>query len=561
MEEILALAPPTAELVVGEDVTQCCLVNAGVLLVRVSEWRLALWRDVWEAPSSEKVHNARFHEQSSLLKQLNARHEGLGRVKPFHSFLGGPAGPKVFPHVCVLPRHALNTNRGDLRRGAPAAPAPDDRCDFIFHACGVPHVFTDEGKCKSKSVALRAMLRSAGLEALAAFDDAAPGGVVPPPAVLREARADDLAHIASLVAENECLINLERDTRAGTAVLERIGVTLYKHADMGLIDLAVAVAARLAKPLGRALGVCLKLLVLSFEVADSVFAVTMMACHSFFRAVRRAVGTAASFVSDAVVSIWKNPAACLLAALAALAAAYFAHDRGVEIDARATATTVFGPLKAVASRLLAALRRTAGAARGLVTAALAPRPAYVYFKSWRFAMTVAVPHLVTSTVLRVLGVSKAPIIDSIGTASSKCVLLPVFVLSAANRMLVARVFVGLVQILVLPILLLYFWCALGVFLYEVHQRAQTLSELSDMRAGRAKATAETATVDALLERLEVPIRVVEARDCGICLAALAADDAIALPCGHQFHSGCCRDWIALKKDEACCPYCRVSLFS
>ena len=96
MEEILALAPPTAELVVGEDVTQCCLVNAGVLLVRVSEWSLALWRDVWEAPSSEKFHNARFHEQSSLLKQLNARHEGLGRVKPFHSFLGGPAEPKVF---------------------------------------------------------------------------------------------------------------------------------------------------------------------------------------------------------------------------------------------------------------------------------------------------------------------------------------------------------------------------------------------------------------------------------------------------------------------------------
>ena len=98
-------------------------------------------------------------------------------------------------------------------------------------------------------------------------------------------------------------------------------------------------------------------------------------------------------------------------------------------------------------------------------------------------------------------------------------------------------------------------------MYEVHQRAQTLSELSDMRAGRAKATAETATVDALLERLEVPIRVVEARDCGICLAALAADDAIALPCGHQFHNDCARDWVALKREEACCPYCRVNLFS
>ena len=338
-------------------------------------------------------------------------------------------------------------------------------------------------------------------------------------------------------------------------------MTLYKHADMGLIDLAVAVAARLAKPLGRALGVCLKLLVLSFEVADSMFSVMMMAFHAVYKGVRRAVGTAASFVSDAVVSIWKNPAACLFAALAALAAACFAHDRGVEIDARATATTVIGPFLAVASRLLAAMRRTAGAARGLVTAALAPRPAYVYFKSWRFAMTVAVPHLVTSTVLRVLGVSKAPIIDSIGTASSKCVLLPVFVLSAANRMVVARVFVGLVQILVLPILLLYFWCALGVFLYEVHQRAQTLSELSDMRAGRAKATAETATVDALVASLATPARVVPAKDCGICLAPLDATDPFALPCGHQFHNDCARDWVALKREEACCPYCRVNLFS
>ena len=153
------------------------------------------------------------------------------------------------------------------------------------------------------------------------------------------------------------------------------------------------------------------------------------------------------------------------------------------------------------------------------------------------------------------------IIDSIGTASSKCVLLPVFVLSAANRMVVARVFVGLVQILVLPILLLYFWCALGVFLYEVHQRAQTLSELSDMRAGRAKATAETATVDALVASLATPARVVPAKDCGICLAPLNATEPFALPCGHQFHNDCARDWVALKREEACCPYCRVNLFS
>ena len=80
-------------------------------------------------------------------------------------------------------------------------------------------------------------------------------------------------------------------------------------------------------------------------------------------------------------------------------------------------------------------------------------------------------------------------------------------------------------------------CApLGCFLYEVHQRAQTLSELSDMRAGRAKATAEAATVDALVASLATPARVVPAKDCGICLAPLNATDPFALPCGHQFHN-------------------------
>ena len=136
--------------------------------------------------------------------------------------------------------------------------------------------------------------------------------------------------------------------------------------------------------------------------------------------------------------------------------------------------------------------------------------------------------------------SKAPIIDSIGTASSKCVLLPVFVLSAANRMVVARVFVGLVQILVLPILLLYFWCALGVFLYRSISAPSTLSELSDMRAGRAKATAETAT-DALVASLSTPARVVPAKDCGICLAPLERHGTVRAAVWSSGHD-CARDW-------------------
>ena len=82
VEEILALAPPTAELVVGEDVTQCCLVNAGVLLVRVSEWSLALWRDVWEAPSSEKFDTLLTNGVHVTVLDRTARQRGWGCYRP-----------------------------------------------------------------------------------------------------------------------------------------------------------------------------------------------------------------------------------------------------------------------------------------------------------------------------------------------------------------------------------------------------------------------------------------------------------------------------------------------
>ena len=49
--------PATIELLIGEDVTSCCLVNAGVFCVRVSEWSLQLWRDVWASAASRKFHN------------------------------------------------------------------------------------------------------------------------------------------------------------------------------------------------------------------------------------------------------------------------------------------------------------------------------------------------------------------------------------------------------------------------------------------------------------------------------------------------------------------------
>ena len=146
--DLLQGLPTQIELVIGEDVTPCCLVNAGVFIARVSEWSAKLWRDVWSSNASRKFHNRRYHEQSSLLCQLERRGEGLDLVRPpFHSYNGGHAERKIFPHVAVLPRHSFNTNRADLRRagGASEARAPgdlttrdEDRCDFIFHAAGHP---------------------------------------------------------------------------------------------------------------------------------------------------------------------------------------------------------------------------------------------------------------------------------------------------------------------------------------------------------------------------------------------------------------------------------------
>ena len=148
VEDIWRDLPLSTEMLIGEDVTPCCLINAGVFCIRVSEWSLKLLRDIWQSPASRKFYNCRYHEQSALLKQLERRGEGLELAKqPFHSYAGGHATLKVFPHVCVTPRRRLNSNRCDIRSAAviEAARAPgdsavrdEDACDFIFHAAGHP---------------------------------------------------------------------------------------------------------------------------------------------------------------------------------------------------------------------------------------------------------------------------------------------------------------------------------------------------------------------------------------------------------------------------------------
>ena len=91
-----------------------CLVNAGVMLVRVSEWSKQLWPEVWEC---NKYDNVTFYEQSALLQRLRAKREGLEMTsdrenQPFHSYLPGSfKGTKHFAHVSVLTHLELNTNR------------------------------------------------------------------------------------------------------------------------------------------------------------------------------------------------------------------------------------------------------------------------------------------------------------------------------------------------------------------------------------------------------------------------------------------------------------------
>lgn len=217
------LSSPLAEpeLVISEDLTPCCIVNTGVLIVRVSEWSRSLWRDVWAHQHSVKFHTKRYHEQSALLKQLLLRNEELPRDchgPPWHSYRGGP-GLKRCAHVAILPRHALNTNqhpalfRGGGRaqppiaaavgessisavettlaatnnearalhpsaaeeppsagRGTVAAAAPaflcgaaaEGRCDFVFHAAGLRAL--RRARKISKLEALQSALKAHGLD-------------------------------------------------------------------------------------------------------------------------------------------------------------------------------------------------------------------------------------------------------------------------------------------------------------------------------------------------------------------------------------------------------------
>ena len=143
IDDLWADLPNSCELLLGEDVAPACLLNAGVFIVRVSEWSRQLWREVWGCQAAVRFHKRLYWEQSVLISVLIECGEGLERVKPFHSYRGGPE-LKVFDHVCVLPRHAFNTNRAHFGASAGGSTSKQHRCDFVFHAAGAAHCAVHE---------------------------------------------------------------------------------------------------------------------------------------------------------------------------------------------------------------------------------------------------------------------------------------------------------------------------------------------------------------------------------------------------------------------------------
>jgi hypothetical protein len=164
VSELLAKAAG-ADLVIAEDMTPNCLVNAGVMLIRCSAWSRALWGDLWHEDWVRRYWTQQPYEQAALLRWLDTHQEGLqqqqqqqhgtaaaknadttsqtspraadgaGAVStdgdlqpaskedeteettaataaaalPFHSFRGGRLTKRT-RHVYVVPHTALNTN-------------------------------------------------------------------------------------------------------------------------------------------------------------------------------------------------------------------------------------------------------------------------------------------------------------------------------------------------------------------------------------------------------------------------------------------------------------------
>lgn len=67
LEEIIAFGHGR-DLIISEDLTACCKINCGVMILKNSEWTRRVWKEVWEF---EKWHCSPFYEQATLSRWLD----------------------------------------------------------------------------------------------------------------------------------------------------------------------------------------------------------------------------------------------------------------------------------------------------------------------------------------------------------------------------------------------------------------------------------------------------------------------------------------------------------
>lgn len=131
LESLVQLAE-YRELIISED--KRCLLNTGVMLLRVCEWTQNFLREVWEERRYFKV--AQF-EQSAFESVLKRRYEGLHLLEPYHWLKGGPE-IKQFAHTCVMAAHMLNSNVSDddVFESNGLRDKAEMSAKFIFHPYG-----------------------------------------------------------------------------------------------------------------------------------------------------------------------------------------------------------------------------------------------------------------------------------------------------------------------------------------------------------------------------------------------------------------------------------------